>query len=366
MTDGRTRMRIPGPYIFMSNLLLEDLEDCLRRTRDLWEELRNQRIFITGATGFFGCWLLETLFHANRKLQLNVKTTILTRNPSAFRQSLPYLAAEPGLEVLDGDVRSFDFPSGPFDFVIHAATESSAKLNSAEPGLMFDTIVEGTRRCLQFAQQARTRKFLFLSSGAVYGTQPPEVSNVSEDAATGPNPLDPASAYAEGKRAAELLCALAAQDSRLEVKIARCFAFVGPYMKLDAHFAIGNFIRDQIGGGPIRVSGDGSALRSYMYAGDLMVWLWTILFRGQPLRAYNVGSEEAVSIAELADAVSQALTPRVAVEILGKPGNKPVHRYVPSTARARNELGLECRVSLQEAIQRTQQWAVSAEAQAER
>jgi len=189
---------------------------------------------------------------------------------------------------------------------------------------------------------------------------------VSEDAATGPNPLDPASAYAEGKRAAELLCALAAQDSRLEVKIARCFAFVGPYMKLDAHFAIGNFIRDQIGGGPIRVSGDGSALRSYMYAGDLMVWLWTILFRGQPLRAYNVGSEEAVSIAELADAVSQALTPRVAVEILGKPGNKPVHRYVPSTARARNELGLECRVSLQEAIQRTQQWAVSAEAQAER
>ncbi len=349
------------------SLLREDLEDCLARTTELWEELRGQRIFITGATGFFGCWLLETLLWANRRLQLKARVTILSRDPSAFKEKAPHLAADPALETLAGDVRDFRMPAGSFSHIVHAATESSVELNQQHPQRMFDTIVEGTRRCLEFAQAAETRKFLLLSSGAVYGTQPAEVANVSEEAATGPNPLDPASAYAEGKRAAELLCAMACRKQAssspaLEPKIARCFAFVGPYMKLDAHFAIGNFIRDQLRGGPIRVSGDGSALRSYMYAGDLMVWLWTILFRGEPLRAYNVGSEQAVTIAELAQTVADSLTPEVRVEILGKPQGGAPHRYVPSTARGQRELGLDCRVPLAEAIRRTQRWCLESRA----
>jgi dTDP-glucose 4,6-dehydratase len=343
----------------VSELLRDDLDNCLARTRDLWSELRDQRIFITGATGFFGYWLLETLLHANRELQLNTRVTILTRNAANLQQKSPQLACDPALEILTGDIRTFAFPSGEFSHVIHGATESSAELNAKHPTLMFDTIVEGTRHCLEFAKAAEAKKFLFLSSGAVYGTQSPEVHHVAEDSTCGPNPLDAASAYAEGKRAAELLCTLESRNSNLEVKIARCFAFVGPGMKLDTHFAIGNFIRDQIHGDPIRVTGDGSALRSYMYAGDLMVWLWTILFRGTPLRAYNVGSEQAVSIRELAHSVSEALLPKVGVEILGIPGPGPAQRYVPSTARARQELGLSCEVPLRDAIRRTQSWILA-------
>jgi dTDP-glucose 4,6-dehydratase len=345
----------------MPELLHDDLEVCLARTHGLWDELRGQRIFITGATGFFGCWLLETLLWANQHLQLDARVTMLTRNPETLKQKAPHLAANPALQVLTGDVRSFRFPPGRFSHVIHAATESSVELNTKHPTLMFDTIVEGTRRCLAFAQAAENRKFLFVSSGAIYGPQSPEISHVAEDAASGPNPLDPASAYAEGKRAAELLCAIAARGSGVEPKIARCFAFAGPYMKLDAHFAIGNFIRDQMNGHKIRVTGDGTALRSYMYASDLMVWLWTILFRGSPMRAYNVGSEQAVSIRELAHAVASALTPTVEVEILGTPGAGPAQRYIPSTARAQKELGLSCKVPLGEAIRRTQDWFLKTE-----
>ncbi len=341
----------------MSQPLHDDLDHCMKCTGDLWDELRGQRVFITGATGFFGCWLLETLLRANRELQLDVQVTILSRNPDGMAKKAPHLAGDAALRILKGDVRDFEFPQGSFSHVIHAAAEASVELNTQQPSLMFDTIVEGTRRTLEFAQQTEARKFLFLSSGAVYGTQPAEVSHVSEESSSGPNPLDPASAYAEGKRAAELLCALAAKSSTLEPKIARCFAFAGPYMKLDAHFAIGNFIRDQLRGQTIRVSGDGTALRSYMYAADLMVWLWTILFRGAPMRAYNVGSEQAVSIRELAYAVSEVLTPRVGVEVLGKPGTGAAQRYVPSTARARQELGLSCTFGLQDAILRTQEWA---------
>lgn len=344
----------------MPDRLGKDLDRVLLHTRELWDELRGQRIFITGATGFFGCWLLETFAWANRRLDLNAKATILTRRPDAFSCRAPHLACNPAIHVLTGDVRSFAFPPGEYSHAIQGATESSTVLNAQQPQLMFDTIVEGTRRCLEFAAEARTRRFLLISSGAVYGSLLPEMTHVPEYYAGGPDPLNPRSAYAEGKRAAELLCALAAGGTALEPAIARCFAFVGPYMKLDAHFAIGNFIRDHLNGGPIRVQGDGTPLRSYMYAGDLMIWLWTILLRGTPGRAYNVGSEQAVSVAELAREVEQTLSPPVEVEIMSSstPG-LPRQTYVPSTVRAREELGLECRVSLRDAIRRTRDWFAS-------
>jgi dTDP-glucose 4,6-dehydratase len=341
----------------MPNLLANDLDSVLASTRDLWEELRGQCIFITGGTGFFGCWLLETLLWANDRLGLNARATVLTRNPGAFEQKAPHLAGHSALRMVTGDVRSFVFPAGTFSHVIHAATQSSAALNRGQPWLMFDTIVEGTRRCLEFAMAGGAQKLLLTSSGAVYGTQPPEVTHIAESFTGGPDPLDANSSYAEGKRAAETMCVLASRESGLETKVARCFAFAGPYMELDAHFAIGNFIRDQMQGGPIRVNGDGTPYRSYMYASDLMVWLWTILFRGTPGRAYNVGSEEAVSIRELAHAAADAFSPRVTVEIAQAPTpGATVQRYVPSTARARQELGLRSQVSLQETIRRTQAW----------
>jgi dTDP-glucose 4,6-dehydratase len=341
----------------MPNLLTNDLENVLASTRDLWEELRGQSIFITGGTGFFGCWLLETLLWANGRLGLNARATVLTRNPRAFEQKAPHLAGHPAVRMVAGDVRSFVFPAESFSHVIHAATQSSATLNRERPGLMFDTIVEGTRRCLEFAHARGVQKFLLTSSGAVYGTQPPDVTHIAESFTGGPDPLDANSAYAEGKRAAEMLCALASRDGGLEAKIARCFAFAGPYMEMDAHFAIGNFIRDQMQGGPICVHGDGTPYRSYMYASDLMIWLWAILFRGAPGRAYNVGSEEAVSIRELAHSVADAFSPRVTVEIAKAPTpGTTAQRYVPCTARAQQELGLRSQVSLQETIRRTQLW----------
>jgi nucleoside-diphosphate-sugar epimerase len=254
------------------------------------------------------------------------------------------------------DIRSGDFPKGKFSHCIHAATEASAKLNREAPLEMFDTIVEGTRRTLQFSLASSVTRFLLVSSGAVYGNQPPQVTHVSESFEGGPDPLNPASAYAEGKRGAEMLCSLAATP-KFATTVARCFAFVGPYMELDAHFAIGNFINDRLHDRPVSVSGDGSAVRSYLYASDLMVWLWTILFKGESRRAYNVGSDEALNIATLAGEVASSLPPEVKVTIASKPSpGIPVHRYVPSTVRAREELGLRVEVPLRAAICRTHSW----------
>ena len=339
-----------------TNRLAHDLDSILAQTEPLWRELRGQRILITGATGFFGCWLLESFAWANRRLDLHAHAVGLSRNPGRLAEKAPHLAQNPAISLHAADVSHGDFPQGTFSHVIHAATEASAKLNNEAPLVMFDTIVEGTRRALQFSIASSVTRFLLVSSGAVYGTQPPQLTLVGESFEGGPDPLNPASAYAEGKRSAEMLCSLAASP-RFATTVARCFAFVGPYMRLDAHFAIGNFIADRLHHRPIRVQGDGSPVRSYLYASDLMVWLWTILFQGESRRAYNVGSEEALNIASLAHEVAAALPPVIDVNITSTAtAGAPVHRYVPCTARARQELGLRAEVPLREAICRTHAW----------
>lgn len=311
-------------------------------------------MFITGGTGFFGTWLLESLAEANARLDLGLRATVLSRRPDAFRASAPHISARSCFDWLAGDVRDFVFPSGAYSHVIHAGTAASAALNAERPEEMRDTILAGTRRVLEFARSSGAADVLFVSSGAVYGPQPPGLEHIAEtfSAALG----GPADAYADGKRAAEALCADAARQGPTRPRIARCFAFVGPYLPLEAHFAVGNFLRDALAGRDIAVSGDGTPYRSYLHAADLVAWLLTILVRGTPLRAYNVGSDQAISIAELAHRV--ALLPKPPVQVTIKRGatGEPVHRYVPDIGRARRELGLEVGINLDAALQRTFEW----------
>jgi dTDP-glucose 4,6-dehydratase len=341
----------------MPPLPKEDLDHILKYTRTLWEEMRGQRLFITGGTGFFGIWLLESFARANDALTLGASATVLTRDPAAFAGRVPHLSARSDLAFVHGDVRTFAFPAGKFAFVIHAAATWTAK-QSAEASLeTFDGIVGGARHVLDFAAQAGTRKLLFTSSGAVYGRQPPGMASLPEDYVGAPDPLDVASAYGEGKRAAEHLCCLYGRMHAFEVKIARCFAFVGPHLPLDAHFAIGNFIRDALRGGPIRVNGDGTVCRSYLYTADMAIWLWTILFRGKTACAFNVGSGFSLSIKQLAERVAATMNCRIEYLLADSvDAQRPANRYIPDVSRAESEFGLSVRVPLEEAIRRTVNW----------
>ncbi len=341
----------------MTQILAADLDHVVGHMRPLRENLQGARLFITGGTGFIGCWLLESLAWANDRLGLGAEALVLTRNPEAFARKAPHLARRPDIRFQAGDVRDFAFPDARFSHVIHAATAASATLNDEHPGVMLDTIVTGTRRALDFSAQCGAKQFLLTSSGAVYGRQPASLAHVAEDYAGGPDVSNPQSAYSEGKRMSELLCAIHARQHGLEVKVARIFALVGPYLPLDIHFAMGNFIRDALAGGPIKVNGDGTPYRSYLYAADLAIWLWTILIRGAGNRPYNVGSRNALSIAQVAEAVSRALPGHAPVEIAQEPlPGQPAARYVPETARAQQELGLREWTPLDEAIRRTAQW----------
>ncbi len=339
----------------LDGLAVRDLDEAIGHCAGALDALRGKRLFVTGGTGFFGRWIAGVL--ARGWPDYRISATVLTRDPESFRACYPELAASPALSFVRGDVRYFEFPKGEYSHIVHAAADTSVAADRDSATLM-DTIVGGTARTLEFATACGAQRLLMVSSGAVYGAQPADVERIPESFTGACDPLDPRSAYGQAKRLAEQMCACANARGDLQTTIARAFAFVGPGLPLDAHFAIGNFIRDAVAGREIVVGGDGTPLRSYLYAGDLAAWLLTLLARGEAGRAYNVGSDRALSVVELATRVAaQSSSSKVAVRGAPEP-NAQRSRYIPDILRAR-DLGLEAWTPLDEAIRRTMAHAQS-------
>ena len=297
--------------------------------------LAGKRVFVTGGTGFFGRSLIDFLA---RGALPETEWVLLSRDPAAFRARCPEAAALPQVRLLRGDVRDFPFSEAACDLIWHGAAPAVLGL---PPGEMTSIIEDGTRRVLELARQCGAERMLFISSGAVYGPQPPEITHLPETYEG-----EPVTEYGRAKKRAERLCL----EAGIPTVIARGFAFLGRHLDRNIHFAAGNFLRDALAGGPVTVEGDGTPVRSYLYADDLIEWLLAALLRGRPGEAYNIGSEEAVTIRELAEKGAAILGGGpVEVRRAPVPGAAP-ERYLPATAKARRELMVDVRVPLEAAI----------------
>jgi dTDP-glucose 4,6-dehydratase len=337
-------------------LLQRDLDFVLEHSGDIWEALRNQQIFITGGTGFVGRWLVESLVWANDRLGLNSKAILLTRNPTAFESKAPHLVQHAMIRLHRGEATTFPFPEGEFGYVIHGATEPHVAPMPDNPTANFDLDLQATHRVLDFARERGTKRFLFTSSGKAYGDQPSHLTHLPEDYPGALKTTDLSSPYGHAKHASEFICAMYGKTFGFVTVLARLFAFSGPFLPLDLNFAIGNFILNALRGEPVRVGGDGTPYRSYLYGAEMAIWIWTLLIRGES-RLYNVGSDEAVTIAELARAVARNTVPGTSVEIARQPAPGAIAaRYVPAVDRVRKELGLREILNLDEQIRRMYEW----------
>lgn len=308
-------------------------------------------LLLTGGTGFFGKALLRHWQTAPTASHV----TVLSRNPEVFLVQHPEFAQLPWLSFHKGDI--LDPASLPatasFTHLLHAAADSTLGPRLT-PLQRYAQIVDGTRYLLDYAAIHGIPRFLLASSGGVYGTQPQDMAQIPEDYHGMPDPLNAQNAYSIAKRCAEHLCTLYAQQHGIQTVVARCFAFVGRDLPLHVHFAIGNFIRDALHRPCITVSGDGSTIRSYMDQRDLARWLEVLLHEGRAGHAYNVGSDAAVSIAELAHQVRDLLAPGKPVHIAGTADTSSFrNRYVPSIAKAQSELGLHLQYTLPQSIRYT-------------
>jgi len=330
---------------------MSDNELVLFHTRHLWENIfpENGCVFITGATGFFGKNLLESFVYINDKLELNANVIALTRNANKFLIAHPEFDNS-CIQFVEGDLATFSFPESKIDYIIHAANDFSTIEDDIE--IERRTPVVGTKRVLELAVQKQVKALLHTSSGAVYGQMPlydlikesqhnPDENKVHTDY------------YSQNKTYIENMCVEYHKKYNAPSKIARCFAFVGPHLALDIHYAIGNFIKHYIDNTDIVIKGNGLVYRSYLYAADLCIWLWTILLKGKVCEAYNVGSDEYFSLFEIAQKVKAYNNSNIEIEVLDKTNLSRGNWYIPSIEIAKNELGLEVYTNLEEAIKKT-------------
>jgi UDP-glucuronate decarboxylase len=310
-------------------------------------------IFVTGGTGFFGRALLRHWMAMKEMGSFNEDVGILTRSPQVFLDSYPEFSKLSWVKFFKGDVLEYStLPKNiEIDKIIHAATEST---NGAvlTPFQTYNDITIGTNNLLQFAIQNNVRRFLLTSSGAVYGPQPASLDKIPEDYLGRPDPLLPSSAYGLGKSAAEHLCCLYRDKYGLETVIARCFAFVGPDLPLKAHYALGNFINDALYSTEITIAGDGTPERSYMNQSDLAKWLLCLLDNGIAGSAYNIGSDQKISISNLAHLVRDILSPGKPIVLQHKKNNGQSRNfYIPDINKATKKLNLMLTIPLYKSIE---------------
>ena len=267
------------------NIIREDCVFILKEAPVCWERLRDSRILITGGTGYYGKWFLKSFLYINDALSLNAHISVISRSPELFLKKYPEFAEQNSISFIQSDVRNLDIPYGRFDYLIHAATEVATNQEKDAPDEMLAVARYGTERILKYAKQAGVKKLLLTSSGAVYGPQPPNLDNMPETYHGIPDTV-----YGGAKKISEDLCL----GSEINCTIARCYASVGPWLRLDIQYAIGNFILNLLNDESIKIKSDGRPLRSYIYIADLMIWLWTILLEGKKNSTYNVGSEKAL------------------------------------------------------------------------
>lgn len=282
---------------------LDNISKSLFKFKDLFE---NKSFLITGGTGFIGKWLIAGLMKISDDYDLNIFITILTRDKNAFIKSHNGLLDNPKLNFIERDIRNLDNPfdkENEFDFIVLGANDATYDF-SLDLFSLTDTLINGTYKLLKNTVSDKTKSILHLSSGAVYGDITKCNKGVSENKKSNFDLTNKGSMYGVTKALVESILNEFGNQNNINIINARCFAFVGPYLPLDRHFAIGNFIKNCLNKNDIVVNGDGSPVRSYMYASDMACSILGCLTIDESIYI-NIGSDKPVSIKELAEKISK-------------------------------------------------------------
>jgi nucleoside-diphosphate-sugar epimerase len=339
-------------------------QDCLAACAgqpDVRAALARRHIAVTGGTGFLGTWIAEMVAALNDHHQLGITLDLYARDPGQWKEKYPHLAARPDIGAQRQDVRSsFEFAKST-DYVVHAAGIPDNRVHASDPLRVHQSTVEGIHNALEAAAQlGALRRFVNVSSCLVAGA--PQRPGALAESDSFPIPSGQLhTVYADAKRAAEMLAAIYRSQYRLPVCTVRPFTLAGPYQELDRPWAINNFLHDALSGHAIRIHGDGTARRSYLYGSDAAWWTLAALVHGVDGEAYNLGSGTPVSHAELVNLIGKQVSPppRVVLNTLLVKQLKQDDLF-PDISKSEQRLGVRQTCTLEQTIDKTYRWHAAA------
>lgn len=308
-------------------------------------DLRSSHVVVTGASGFVGSWLLSTLAYLNDVHDFRTRVTAIARRPGIVEQRAPFLFKRDDMIWTSVDVRQLaSIPDGA-EWLIHAAGNPDSRHHATSPVETAAVIGEGTLRILRLAEQAGgLRKILHVSSGLVDGT------------AVHGRGVSPTSAYVEAKRYSETLCYAFRTQAKLPVVITRPFTFLGPFQSLDSPWAANNFLRAAIEGQPLKIRGDGQAVRSYLYGSDMAMIALHQMVQGDSGEIYDLGGIDAMSVLDLANLVVGQTKRPLDIRVNTAVRHADADRLLPDMDRSIAQLGIRPAFSMDEAVARSLAW----------
>lgn len=339
-------------------LIREDCELSLNGYLTALEPLRNQVLLITGGTGFMGKWLTEAISLLNEEYGFAIKVYVLARNIQEYRAEVPHLANLNFINFIEHDVKNIGILPDDIGMVIHAACSPDSRQHISQPLKTIDTIYKGTQALLDACVRLpNVKKFVYVSSNYVYGHSDNPINFIKENQFDSLDCNSLSATYGEAKRMGETICAIYRSQQRLPIVIVRPFSIIGPYQGLEKPWAINNFIRDAILGGPLRILGNQNTVRSYMYASDMAFWLLNVLVNAKTGATYNIGGDQPVSLRELSEKVISNFNNKI--DILVKTSKQfspsPVIS-VPDTEAIKNDLAVKHSIDFETALKKTINW----------
>lgn len=308
-------------------IISADLEQIIKA--DLpWMNLYGKTILVTGANGFLPAYMVKTLLLLNDKNEAGINVIALVRNKIKAEERFASYLSRKDFSIIVADITTPLSVDGQVDFIIHAASQASPKYYATDPVGTLSANTIGTYHLLNLAVEKKAERFLYFSSSEVYGALA-NSDNITEHVYGAVDPTNVRSCYAESKRMGETLCVSFNAQHKIPVVIARPFHTYGPGLALDDGRVFADFVSNIVNGQDIAMNSDGSVVRSFCYLADATAGFFTVLLKGEPSQAYNVGNpQEALSIKKLAETLV-GLYPEKNIQAVFKTANDS--NYMPSS-----------------------------------
>lgn len=335
-----------------SSLYFLDIKRGVSGIRNI-HRLDKKTVWVTGATGLLGSCIVDLLMTLNE--QYNADITVIAsgrcinRLQSRFNRFLKdsHLLLHK-MDLLD----EISFPARKVDFVVHAAGNAHPMAFGTDPIGTLLGCISGTNQLLEYSRRNSVHKFLYVSSGEVYGVGDKKYSPFHEGFSGYVNPLEVRSCYPNGKRAAENLCVAYLAQYGLDVSIVRPCHIYGPYVSQSDNRATVQFCLNALKGEPILIKGSGSQTRSYLYVVDCCVAILTVLINGDVGQAYNIASDKPITIEGMANLIATMAGTTVVKKSEHHLGDTPITYQVLDATKLKM-LGWREQFSILEGIEHT-------------